>query len=393
MLYKGKRANPGAIALKVILGSALLCAVVLVTTLLSGKKPQEPLEQTVAAAALPVTHTPKATESTLRIAVPAPPPTADILKEQSKADEAGSEKNEQAKEQTQTPANSHTKSVGIVNAADVNMREAPTDGKVLATLTKGTAVLITGSKDDWYSVSYGGKTGYVAARLLDKKDKAEFSCLGKVSADALNVRTFPSASSGVICQVTRDTYVDVTGFEKGWFAVKTNYDSGYVNAEYLLIGVEKPAAKAPATQTPQTAETKTETTAAETTTTTTYSGTGAELAATAQQYLGYSYSYGGSGPSSFDCSGFTMYIYGLYGVSLPHGATGQYGYGTSVSQSELQPGDLVFFSYGGNAIGHVGIYVGDRNFIHASTYGVGVITSSLDGGSYPSRYVGARRIL
>ena len=129
------------------------------------------------------------------------------------------------------------------------------------------------------------------------------------------------------------------------------------------------------------------------TVTVTGTGTGAEIAAKALEYVGCDYVYGGAGPTSFDCSGLTMYVYGLYGYSLPHGATGQASCGIAVDKSELQPGDLVLFTGSGVTYGHVGIYIGDDQFVHASTYGVGVITSSLSSNTYVKRYSGARRII
>lgn len=100
----------------------------------------------------------------------------------------------------------------------------------------------------------------------------------------------------------------------------------------------------------------------------------------AEQYLGVPYVYGGASPSGFDCSGFVMYVYAQLGVSLPHNAAAQYGYGVPVSLDALQPGDLVF----SNGLGHVAIYVGGGNIIHApSTGGVVEIISmgymSIDG--------------
>ena len=108
----------------------------------------------------------------------------------------------------------------------------------------------------------------------------------------------------------------------------------------------------------------------------------------AMQYLGVPYVWGGASPSGFDCSGLVMYVYAQVGVSLPHSSYAQYGMGVPVSMSDLQPGDLVFF-YG---LGHVGIYVGGGNFIHAPHTGDVVKISSLSG-SYASAFVGARRIL
>jgi len=107
----------------------------------------------------------------------------------------------------------------------------------------------------------------------------------------------------------------------------------------------------------------------------------------AMQYLGVPYVWGGASPSGFDCSGFTMYVYAKVGVSLPHNAAAQYGYGSPVSQNDLQPGDLVFF----DGLGHVGLYIGGGSFIHAPHSGDVVKISSLTGW-YASTYVGARRL-
>jgi cell wall-associated NlpC family hydrolase len=107
----------------------------------------------------------------------------------------------------------------------------------------------------------------------------------------------------------------------------------------------------------------------------------------AMQYLGTPYVYGGASPGGFDCSGFVMYVFAQVGVSLPHNAAAQYGYGMPVSQGQLQAGDLVFF----NGLGHVGIYIGGGQFIHAPHTGDVVKISSLSGW-YSSTYVGARRL-
>jgi cell wall-associated NlpC family hydrolase len=108
----------------------------------------------------------------------------------------------------------------------------------------------------------------------------------------------------------------------------------------------------------------------------------------AMRYLGVPYVWGGASPSGFDCSGFVMYVYSQVGVSLPHNAAMQYGYGTPVSRSDLQAGDLVFF----DGLGHVGIYIGGGSFIHAPHTGDVVKISSLGDSWYASTYVGARRL-
>lgn len=113
----------------------------------------------------------------------------------------------------------------------------------------------------------------------------------------------------------------------------------------------------------------------------------------AARYQNCPYTYGGSGPTSFDCSGFTAYVFAQTGIQLPHNAAAQYKFGQPVAKNDLQPGDLVFFGYYGSAsIQHVGIYTGDNNFIHASSGQGKVVTSSLADNYYQNNYKGARRL-
>ena len=115
---------------------------------------------------------------------------------------------------------------------------------------------------------------------------------------------------------------------------------------------------------------------------------------TAKKYLGYPYVYGGMSPSGFDCSGFVNYVYKLCGYSMNRVASSiYYGNGVYVNKSDLQLGDLVFFSNSSDSVGHVGIYIGNNQFIHASSSTVGVIISDLGSSYYLAHYVGAKRLI
>lgn len=110
----------------------------------------------------------------------------------------------------------------------------------------------------------------------------------------------------------------------------------------------------------------------------------------ALRQVGDRYSMGASGPSSYDCSGLTMMSYRQVGVSLSHYSMAQWSQTQRVSRSQLRPGDLVFFFRG---IRHVGMYIGNNNFVHAASYGRGVIVSSLSESYYRARLSGFGRVI
>lgn len=116
------------------------------------------------------------------------------------------------------------------------------------------------------------------------------------------------------------------------------------------------------------------------------------IAQTAMRYVGVPYSFGGTTPDGFDCSGYVRYVFARSGISLPRMADEQYEMGRPVSRYRLQTGDLVFFTTYAAGVSHVGIYLGDGQFINASS-SRGVVIDRLDSSYWGSRYVGARRVI
>ena len=117
---------------------------------------------------------------------------------------------------------------------------------------------------------------------------------------------------------------------------------------------------------------------------------------TALSKVGCRYVYGAQGPNKFDCSGLVYWVYKQYGYDLQPGARNQWStLSKSVNKEDLLPGDLVFFSNNGKASGifHVGMYIGDGQFVHAANSKKGVIVSNLDGEWYANRYLGAKRAI
>jgi len=121
-------------------------------------------------------------------------------------------------------------------------------------------------------------------------------------------------------------------------------------------------------------------------------GDGDSLVETALNYRGVRYRWGGMTTRGMDCSGLVARVLNLHGIDAPHNSRALYKIGTSVSRANLQPGDLVFFNTTGRGISHVGIYIGESKFIHASSKRGRVRVDVLTEGYYDRKYVGARRV-
>lgn len=214
-----------------------------------------------------------------------------------------------------------------------------------------------------------------------------------VNSSSVNVRQEANTSSAIVTTITLNTEVQVYSEENGWSKVKVNNVEGYISSS--LLSNNKQETSRGQTTSRKSSSTQTKKKTSQTTTQTTSvpaSGNGSSIVATAKQYLGYKYVYGGSSPSTgFDCSGFTSYVFKQHGITLSRTAAGQYSNGVAVSRANLQPGDLVMF--GKSGINHVAIYIGGGQIIHASTPSTGVRIDSLSTGYYNNNYVGARRIL
>ena len=121
---------------------------------------------------------------------------------------------------------------------------------------------------------------------------------------------------------------------------------------------------------------------------------GVQVADLAQQFVGSPYAWGGTSPAGFDCTGFVMWVYSQFGVGLPHNEAGQLASGAQVSAEDLQPGDvLVFANTYRRGLSHVGIYVGNGQFVHAVDERHGVTVSNLWDGYWAPRFVGASRAI
>lgn len=273
-------------------------------------------------------------------------------------------------------------------------RSGDWDAEALALVDYGTTVAVTGKSGGWYQVRYDGIEGYLSGEYLDLRTSG-LTGYGQVTADALNLRSGAGTGYETVTSLPNGAWVSVSGFEDGWFYVDYDGVSGYVSGDYLELSASRPQAGGNTSSDsgssggsgdlPSGGDAGT------------VSGSASDLVALALSYQGVPYAYGGASPSGFDCSGYTMYIYQQFGVYLPHGATDQLSYGTAVGFGELQPGDLVFFQdadFSSSAASHCGIYIGDGQFIHAtsdSRFNCVKITSFSES-YYASHFLTGRRL-
>jgi cell wall-associated NlpC family hydrolase len=270
-------------------------------------------------------------------------------------------------------------STATVNASILRLRSnASTSSTILANVSSGSTVdILSSAGNGWYKVSYNNVEGYMSGQYLIVSDNSS-SGYAQVNTggSSLNLRSGAGTAYGRLTVIPDGAVLTLGDCIDGWYVVSYNGETGYVSSSYLTLMDESTANAAIAASQAS------------------VSGVGQQIASMAQKYIGYSYVYGASGPNAFDCSGFSRYIYGQFGYSLSHSATAQLSYGYYVGLNDLQPGDLVFFRHGiSSGASHVGIYIGNGQFVHASTAQTGVRTDSLYSDYYSGCFIGGRHVV
>lgn len=239
-----------------------------------------------------------------------------------------------------------------------------------------------------------------------------FPAAGTVSTSStgLNLRSGPGSSYAVLVSIPNGTSLTLTGMDNNWYQVSYNGYTGYVSSQYVTLGgstssntsaasgtsesvssnsTNSSDAAAPASSSSSPAPSSSSSSEA--------SDTAAQLVEYAKEFLGCSYVYATAGPDTFDCSGFTSYVFAHFGYTLNRSAAGQYNNGTviEIDESQMKAGDLLLWrAYGSSsAATHAGIYIGNGQYIHASSTAGCVVISSLTPASTQRYLVGVRRII
>ena len=264
---------------------------------------------------------------------------------------------------------------GIVNADALNFRaEASTDSTILACVDYGTEVVVVEQTDEeWYKVILDGVQGYMFATYVDPETTLDFDVGdGSLTGSSVRLRDAASWDSDTITYLNLGEKVVVKGVSGEWYKVEYNGNVGYVHSDYISVKNNNNATV--------------DTTVAYT--------AGQALADYAMDFLGTTYVYGGAAPGGFDCSGFMYYIFNQNGYAITRTASSQWYDGTYVEKADLQVGDLVFFSSDySSEIEHVGMYIGNGQFIHASSGGGCVKLNNLSDYYYENNYYGAMRVI
>ena len=256
-----------------------------------------------------------------------------------------------------------------------------TSSKSLGTMSFGESLTCTGTNSTWARVvNSSGAVGYCKLSGITDTNPNSYNVTMYAQSSGVKVYKKASTSSSVITTVGLNAKVTGVAInaDKTWIRLKNGSEYGYVQAGYFSTTPYGNGSSGGGSS----------------------SSTVDKVIALAKAQSGKPYIYGTNGPNSFDCSGFTYYVFrNAAGITLKRTSESQ-GYDSSYTKissiSSLKVGDLVFFNTNSNdadLCDHVGIYLGSNNFIHASSAGGKVITSSLSSGYYNRTFSWGRRVL
>ncbi len=300
----------------------------------------------------------------------------------------------------------------VVTDAFTNVRSEPSvTSSVIGVVSSGETVTVTGDAgNDWYSVDYNGQTGYIygdnfqneltgslngVTAKAEKKTATEKPAEGiyaTINVESLNLREEPNTDSNIISCYDCGYSFEILGVSGDWIRVMDENGSvGYVKAEYVdFKNGERPENKtaySPVSERRSLVSYEDEAPATQ---------KAAEIIEYSKGFIGTPYVYGGTDLlAGVDCSGFIYSIYKDFGITLDRCSYEQINDGEFVAKDDLRPGDLVFFNTGGDSeISHVGMYIGNGEYIHSTNGAVnGVTISDLNSDYALNTYVGATRVL
>lgn len=289
--------------------------------------------------------------------------------------------------------------IGYVQTDVLRLRSGPsTSHSTLQYAYRNEVVVILGKSGNWYKVLFNLTEGYMHQDYLAISTVKNVELgYGRVNYNGVNMRTGPSTGHTSLGKSKLGDKAYIIGFNNQWYKVIWNDKICYIRSDYLDL-TQAPYENRASEISPLFFR-KGASTGVAVSPSALNGGAAASsrkadaIIATAKKYIGVPYLWGGTTPKGFDCSGFVQYVFRAHGIQLNRTCVTQYTQGTYVSKSNLKPGDLVFFQNTYKAgISHVGIYIGNNQFIQSSS-SKGIVISSLSNSYYIKHYYGARRVL
>lgn len=286
--------------------------------------------------------------------------------------------------------------IAYVNASSLRLRSEPTtNSRTIDYAYNDEVVVLLGRSGEWYKVSYNLQTGYMHSKYLDATTTENVELgYGQITGNKVSIRSGPGTSYTKTNSASINDKAYIIGINNQWLKVIYGTDIGYIRSDYVQL-TQIPYENLDSTNSPlffRKGQSTGVTPSAWALNGGANSATAEKIIATAKQYIGVPYVWGGSTPSGFDCSGYVQYVFRLHGITLPRTSKEQFTVGSWVSKANLKPGDLVYFNTDGSGVSHLGIYIGNNQFIHASS-SKGVTITSLSNSYWAARYYGARRVL
>lgn len=290
-------------------------------------------------------------------------------------------------------SNVYAQNFGVINGYTINLREnSNLDSNVIKTVDNGDNIEIIDKENEFFKVKIDGNEGYVSDEFV-KLTKAD----GVITGSNVNVRETPDANGNIVGRLDSDDPIVISGQSGDWFEIEYGSGTAFINKDFVYSEFGNQLEEVNVSdiiKNNSKDDSKNDST---------YSNSSdknnkslqKQIIDFALKYIGTPYSWANTNlDTGVDCSGFVYSVFNNFGIKLNRSSKDMSKNGSTVSKSDLEEGDLVFFNTDGSGISHVGIYIGNGDFVHSSSVrSQGVMISNLSSGYYANKFVTGSRVI